>query len=172
MPLATTVHELMSKPVITVDVKAKAFDAFNLMTDHGVRHLPVINQDEELVGVISHRDLVAHDAFDDEPRTDEISDALRNKHVGDLMSPNPETVIADMDVIEACDLLLENKFGCLPVMEGDRVAGILTESDFVRHVRQLASEQEAPAPSSQPVSKKPQDTEARWQHTVGADEVC
>jgi CBS domain-containing protein len=54
--------------------------------------------------------------------------------VEEVMVHEVETVEPTAPLSEAAALMLENKFGCLPVVEGDRLVGILTESDFVRHV--------------------------------------
>jgi CBS domain-containing membrane protein len=54
--------------------------------------------------------------------------------VAEIMTVVPETADPEMLVEEAGQLLLEYKFGCLPVVEGTKLVGILTEADFVRHV--------------------------------------
>ena len=57
------------------------------------------------------------------------------------MTTEPETVEPKLALVDAARLLLENKFGCLPVVEGIHLVGILTEADFVKH---MASESGSP----------------------------
>jgi CBS domain-containing protein len=54
--------------------------------------------------------------------------------VADIMTQDVESVDVDAPVGEAASIMLENKFGCVPVIEEGLLAGILTEADFVRHV--------------------------------------
>ena len=59
-------------------------------------------------------------------------DILRRRRVGEIMVTEPETIEPDTPLAEAAEIMLENKIGCLPVTEGTRLVGILTEADFVR----------------------------------------
>ena len=58
------------------------------------------------------------------------------------MTESVETIEPDRSIREAAQMMLENKFGCLPVVEGLRVVGIVTESDFVRHLAAMTLEPE------------------------------
>jgi len=55
------------------------------------------------------------------------------------MTTGVETIEADADIEEAAQVMLENKMGCLPVVEGGRLTGILTEADFVKYVASHAT---------------------------------
>jgi len=116
-----------------------------IMFENQIRHLPVIDRDDgSLVGVISHRDLVRHGLF----ATDELpayaeDDLLAKTKVNFVMIRDVETIDMDTDIQDAATILLENKFGCLPVMESGQLTGILTEADFVRFVLQQAPEMTA-----------------------------
>lgn len=57
---------------------------------------------------------------------------LRRRRVREIMATEVETVEPDEDLRTAAGMLLENKIGCLPVVEGEHLVGILAESDFVR----------------------------------------
>ena len=60
-------------------------------------------------------------------------DSLRTTKIRDIMATEPDTIEPDATLKEAAETLLENKIGCLPVVEGLHLAGILTEADFVRY---------------------------------------
>ena len=100
-----------------------------------IRHVPVIDSDGNIEGVISHRDLIrtALYEFDDLTYLDQ-RDALKGMLVRDVMTTEPDTVAPDMPLSDAGRLLLDNKIGCLPVVEGNRLVGILTEADFIKHM--------------------------------------
>lgn len=107
----------------------------DVMSEKHIRHVPVIDEDGSLVGLVSERDLLRRAAgLEDEvplSLSEELSAALK---VSDVMTWSVETVEADDDVATAAAIMLENKYGCLPVLEQGELAGILTEADFVRYV--------------------------------------
>lgn len=88
-----------------------------------VRHLPVL-RDGALVGVVSERDLLAHQV--------RRGRQGRSDMVHTMMSKPPVTVGPTEDVARAAALMLERRLGCLPVVEGQRLLGIVTRSDLVR----------------------------------------
>ena len=105
----------------------------DLMYELNVRHIPVVNEEGELAGLVSHRDLLRH-ALVEQPEepVPEVEDALERLTAADVMVPEVETITADVDVREAAQIMFERKYGCLPVVEGNRLVGIITEADFVR----------------------------------------
>ena len=130
-----TVSDLMTSSPDTVFSDDDLGDVYALMNEKMIRHVPVIDHDGSVEGLVSHRDLVRTVlyAFDDLTFLDQ-RDALRGMLVRDVMTADPETVAPDMPLSDAGRLLLENKIGCLPVVEGTRLVGILTESDFIKRV--------------------------------------
>ena len=130
-----TVSDLMTSSPDTVFSDDDLGDVYALMNEKMIRHVPVVDHDGSVEGLVSQRDLirtVLH-AFDDLTFLDQ-RDALRGMFVRDVMTADPETVAPDMPLSDAGRLLLENKIGCLPVVEGTRLVGILTESDFIKRV--------------------------------------
>jgi len=106
---------------------------YDLMVEKWIRHVPIVNRERKLVGLVSHRDLLRF-AFPLEkgltfPRARE---ALANTKIEEIMVRDVETVGANTSIKEAVNILLENKYGCLPVVEKNELVGILTEADFVR----------------------------------------
>ena len=115
---------------------------YDLMDAHRVRHVPIVDGDGELVGLLTHTDLAmaALGSLSDLPLSQE-RDLLQRRKIREVMVTEVETVEPDTPLAEAAAILFDNKIGCLPVVEGSRLVGILTESDFVRRfVEQSAKE--------------------------------
>jgi CBS domain-containing membrane protein len=108
---------------------------YDLMDTKHVRHVPVVDGDGDLVGLVTHRDLLrcALAEETDYPLSLQC-ELLARKQVGEIMTADPETTEADADIRAAAQTMFENKYGCLPVVEGTRLVGILTEADFVRYL--------------------------------------
>ena len=127
------VRDFMTENVVTVRPDDTIARAYELMLDNRFRHLVVIDGDGDLAGVLTHRDLLRYALIE---RTDlPLSlqrGVLRRIHVEEVMTSEVETVEPGQWLQEAAAVMFENKYGCLPVVEGSRVVGILTESDFVR----------------------------------------
>jgi CBS domain-containing membrane protein len=128
------VRDLMTAEVVAAERKDNLADAYQEMLDRGFRHLPVIDGDGELVGVLSQRDIAAR--LGRNARADLISQthSLEAMRVDQAMTAVVDTVDPDDPLTAAAEILLEQKISCLPVVEGTRLVGILTESDFVRLV--------------------------------------
>jgi CBS domain-containing membrane protein len=132
---ALKVRHLMTAPALTLKEDDSVSELYDLMDTQHVRHVPVVDEEGDLVGIVSHRDLLrlalAWQA--DLPVTVQRQILARTR-IEEILTRDVETVESDQDIGDAVDLMLENKFGCLPVVEGTRLVGILTESDFVRFV--------------------------------------
>ena len=127
-----TVSDLMSTALLTVTPDETIGRADLEMKLAGIRHFPVVDKRNHLVGVLSDRDLLR--AFGD-------ADVTRVK-VADVMTVNVETVTEETAAIDAVTTMIEHKFGCLPVVgEAGQLVGLVTETDFllVAH-RALAGE--------------------------------
>jgi CBS domain-containing membrane protein len=129
------VSDAMTGRVYTVEPDDPLSLAWEVMRERGVRHVPVLDAEGDLVGLVTHRDLLRASLVEqnDLPRVIERA-LLERTRVADVMVQNVETVSPDDELPDAARLMLEQKFGCLPVVEGRRLVGILTESDFVRWV--------------------------------------
>ena len=88
------------------------------MTSYGVRHLPVVDG-SRLVGILSDRDLAAHLGH------------LDHSRVNAAMTPNPVTVASDVDIDTAAELMIGRKVRALPVVDGERVIGIVSSDDIL-----------------------------------------
>ena len=128
------VGDLMTLHPFTVRTDEDAQTVYDLMTEKRIRHVPVHDGRGALVGLISHRDMLENALYAANTLGPSQSrDLLRRMSVAEIMTTKPETTTPDTELERAGKVLLENKFGCLPVMEGNELVGILTESDFVRY---------------------------------------
>jgi CBS domain-containing protein len=97
----------------------------------------VLDSGGTLVGLVTDRDLRHHlFAVDVYRQIGQIpvSTLLRNAPVRDVMSAPVRSVTASAEVAEAAERMRQDKVGCLPVVEGQRVVGMLTEIDVLRHI--------------------------------------
>jgi CBS domain-containing protein len=116
LPNELCVKAWMNSPDHTIGPDAAADEAFDIMISARVRHLLVV-KDDELVGVVTDRDL---------PRTD-----TEGVKVSDVMSDGVVTAAPNDSTAQAARVMVENKFNCLPVVNEDKVVGILTSSDLL-----------------------------------------
>lgn len=140
MPRNMKVHELMSQDLVTLTEDETLAHAQRCMARGRIRHLPVV-RDQKLVGLVTHRDLLAasFSVFADVDPTEQRR-VFATVLVAEIMHRDVVTVDPDLSISRAARFLLKNKFGCLPVVEDERVlVGILTEADFLRLTVQLLS---------------------------------
>jgi len=127
-----TVRELMNPEVATIGPNDPASMADEIMRLGRIRHLPVVDEDGELVGLLSRRDLfrgaLASALGYGEHAQRRTLELLRIKEV---MTPEPSTVGPDVSLAEAAGLMVKHKIGCLPVVDAGALVGILTEGSFV-----------------------------------------
>jgi acetoin utilization protein AcuB len=122
------IRDSMAKEVVTVGPETTATEALALCREKGIRHLPVL-EGGRLVGIISDRDLrSATPALGDPDR----AKSLQRIRVADEMAKEVVTVRPEDPIEEAAREMYERKIGCLPVVEGDDLVGIVTSSDVMR----------------------------------------
>lgn len=136
------VGERMSHPVITIPSDMPIVDALNLMRREGIRRTPVVKEGK-LVGIVSDKDLLNASPS---PATSlsvwEMNYLLSKVRVKDVMTKNVITVEEDTPLEEAARIMADNKIGGVPVMRGDRVVGIITETDLFKIFLELMGARE------------------------------
>lgn len=132
------VRDIMTTPVVAVGNSDNLKVVEEVMEWKHIRHLPVINDDGELVGLLTHRDLlrVCVSSIADISRKEQDA-LLRGIPAEQIMTEGVLTVSPSTDVRGAAELMLDRKIGCLPVVEGRKLVGILTEADFVRYLLEI-----------------------------------
>jgi CBS domain-containing protein len=138
------VRDLMTRDPIVVAPDLPLYEAYALMYENEIRRLPVVSS-EGLVGIVTLSDIQralpsAFDAYDTDTRL-----KISLLSAGDIMSPDPFTVAPDDTIQWAAELMLENQVSGLPVVEDDRVVGIVTESDIFRLIVTAWAEERTPA---------------------------
>jgi acetoin utilization protein AcuB len=124
------VKDWMTRNPVSVTRDTSLTEASRLMTDNGIRHLPVVEHGK-VVGIVTWGDIREASASDATSLTVfELVYLLEKLLVGKIMTPRPITVTPTTSISRAAQLMLEHKIGGLPVIEDEKLVGILTESDI------------------------------------------
>lgn len=134
MPI-TIVREIMSPVVETLSVGDTLAAARHQLKRGRIRHLPVVDGNERVVGLITHRRILEAWVSHGHPNEEKLEQVARDVPIEMLMEKDVRTVEPTTPAAEAAALLESHKFGCLPVVERGKLVGILTEADFVRFAR-------------------------------------
>jgi CBS domain-containing membrane protein len=127
------VRDLMTVDVVTIGRNEKLLIADDVMRLGRIRHLPVLDDDGTLVGLVSQRDLFHSGLIKALGYgTHAQRNALDMVVVKEAMRTEVQTVAPDAPLADAARRMLSGKIGCLVVVEGTKLAGILTEADFVK----------------------------------------
>ena len=129
----TRVRDLMQEKIVTIGASDRLSTVEDIMTLGRVRHMPVV-QGGKLVGVVSERDLLRASlsnltGFDSTERRA----FLNGVEIARVMSAPPVVIEADAPIEHAALVMAERRIGCLPVMDGQMLVGLLTETDLLRY---------------------------------------
>ncbi len=127
------VKNIMTKDVFTLNQIESLSAAKDLMDLARIRHIPIVDDQGKFVGLLTHRDILAATISElagiDRETQDEIESGIP---IREIMQTDVVTVGAELSLKEAARLLLEEKYGCLPVVCEEKLCGIITEADFLR----------------------------------------
>jgi CBS domain-containing protein len=132
-----TVEQYMTTDLFTVNEDEPIELVANLMDWEHVRHIPVEDLHHKLVGLVSYRMLIrllAQRSASDLDKQISVSDIMRKGE--DLITITPET-----PTVEAMRIMRSRRIGCLPVIKGDRLVGVITQRDFMDVARDLLQQQ-------------------------------
>lgn len=118
--------QLMSSPVTTLPAQALVSEAKLLFLEKRFRHIPVVNERQELIGIVSDRDVLKSVAFDESPSHNSISEIMTKR----VLSGSLQT-----EIRYAAKVMLDEKVGSLPILapSGD-IIGIITRTDLIRAI--------------------------------------
>ncbi|MHB8788896.1 MAG: CBS domain-containing protein [Desulfobulbaceae bacterium] len=117
------VREVMSTPVITAHQNIDIFEAYSILSSHSMRHLVVVDDTDQLVGVVTLSDIVEHLSYES---------FVEMKIIAQVMTRTVCTVGRDTPVAQALHEMADKSMSCIVVTEGQRPVGILTERDVSR----------------------------------------
>lgn len=150
-------HQIMSRHVITIGPDVSVADAINTMLAHHVSGLPVVDSGGRLVGILSEGDFIRRAELGTERKpgrwltmlagADRAAIDFVREHgrkVHEIMTESPVTIREDTSLAEIAQLMEAKGVKRLPVMQGDRVVGIVTRSDFLPAVARLSQSKSYP----------------------------
>jgi acetoin utilization protein AcuB len=127
------VRERMTADPVVIQANVSVTDALALMREKKVRRLPVLDANGKLEGIVSEKDIIyASPSPSTTLNVWESRSLLDKLKVERVMTRNPVVVSGDMPLEEAARIMADRKIGGLPVMNGDRLVGIVTETDLFR----------------------------------------
>ena len=142
------VKDIMTKEVISVSPETEITDAAKILLEKRINGMPVVDPFGRLVGIICQSDLVAQQKSIPIPsvftllesfipltsmkRIDKEMEKIAALTVKQAMTPNPVTVGPETDIEDVAKLMVDKKYHTLPVMEGDKVVGIVGKEDVLK----------------------------------------
>lgn len=125
-----SVKDFMTENLVTVTPKTKIFDAVDLMKKYDIHRLPVIENDK-LVGLITEGTI--QEALPSKATSlsvHEVNYLLNKTVVADVMIKDVKTIAPDAELEDGIYLMRQNKINVLPVLEDDKLVGIITNNDI------------------------------------------
>lgn len=119
--------DVMTKEVITISSDATLADAIELLMAKEISGMPVINSEEKMIGIISEKDILNF-AF---------SGNLHNTKVAEVMTKDVVSFASDTDVDTIALAIGHNKFRRVPIVDGDKLVGIVSRRDIIRVALQI-----------------------------------
>jgi CBS domain-containing membrane protein len=132
------VRNLMQRELVTLLREQSLPLAKEVMRLRRIRHLPVVDDQQRLVGLVTHRDLLGAQVS----ALSQLAEGDRDElqlciPVARVMRTDVWSVAPDTPALEAARIMLDHGFGCLPVVENQRLVGLVTEADFLSLLLEL-----------------------------------
>ena len=142
-----SIEAIMSTDLITLGPGATLAEARTLMREHQIHHLPVIDDDRNLLGLVTLTNVLA--ATDSFLRGDEDRIHAAEIKIDEVMVVDVATVEREASLRSAALFLEKHRIGCLPVMDDEKICGIITDTDFVAVAINLLEQIEDTEPVTQ-----------------------
>ncbi len=145
-----SVAEIMTREPYTLGPDDTLQDAARLMSEHHIRHIPVVNGEGAVVGLVSHRDVLASS----DSRLVAGDDSVENRDtayvaLSAVMTSPVQTVDEHEELRAVAALLHQQKIGCLPVTRDNDLVGIISASDFLEVAMSLMEQLELAEPEEE-----------------------
>lgn len=128
---ARFVRDYMTADPVTLEPEETLMRVLELMRLRGVRHIPVVLAGK-LVGLVAEGDVKRAEPSTLSESQEDFNRVMEQTPIARIMIHEPLTVTADTPLLKAAETLFATKYGSMPVMEGDRCIGILTDNDLLR----------------------------------------
>ncbi len=129
------VRDVMTHPVVTVHTFTPINQAAQLLIAHGFTGVPVLDDDDHLVGIVTESDLL-RDRIPVDPRRldgqDRPATGSPASIVADAMTAVVESLTPGADAADAARIMIDERIRCLPIVDGPHLLGILTRRDLLR----------------------------------------
>ena len=157
------IAKLMKKNIITIKSEESLGAAASLMKEKKIRHLPVVDGSKKIVGIITDRDLKRASASDATLlEVHELLYLMNKVKLSTVMTKKPITISPSATLEKAAELFVKHKIGCLPVVDNNKIQGILTHYDLLSHfakgggkATEKAAAKTAKKPAKKAAAKKP-----------------
>ena len=127
------VRDYMTEAPVFANLNDGLHQTYRRMRERDIRHMLVVDDNELLVGIVSERDLLRPSYVDDGPNQSGSYVLDNTGKVAAAMAPSPATVTPDQDILDAVSVMLERKYGAMPVVDGEgRAIGVLSVIDVLR----------------------------------------
>ncbi|MEM1188657.1 MAG: CBS domain-containing protein [Pseudomonadota bacterium] len=145
-----SVAEIMTREPYTLGPDDTLQDAARLMSEHHVRHIPVVNGEGAVVGIVSHRDVLASS----DSRLVTGGDSVENRDASyvalSAVMTSPVQTVDEHEALRAVAAVLhQQKIGCLPVTRDNDLVGIISSSDFLEVAMALMEQLELAEPEEE-----------------------
>jgi len=138
------VKDCMTSNPVTIGPDMPVAEALSFMRQQNVRRLPIVNKKGKLIGIISEKDLLYASPS---PATSlsvyEVGYLLSKLKVEEIMAKDVTTVAPGAPLEEAARIMADGQVGGLPVMDGDRLVGIITETDIFKTILEMMGARQA-----------------------------
>jgi CBS domain-containing protein len=128
------VSHIMAKSVISVNKTQSLREVKSLLEKEGIRHIPVVSG-SELIGIISKTDITKlsfGSIFENQGSSEEA--VLDMLSIEQLMTPHPKSVSSDTSIREVAEILAQEEFHSLPVVDEGKIVGIVTSTDIIKYM--------------------------------------
>jgi len=137
--MTTSVGSVMTKSPVSIKPDDSLLAATRILKEKGFKHLPVVDGSGALVGIVTDRDLKRASASDATTlEVHELLYLLDKVRIEQVMSRKTVTTSSAETVQNVAKLMVEKKIGCLPVIDGGKLAGIVTKDDLLRMLSRSA----------------------------------
>lgn len=126
-------EDFMTREVETLRVDQPLMDALRFLREHNVRHIPILGEDGSLVGVLTDRDIKRATPSALAPgQRDVWEKVVAETTLAKIMTKDPSTATPRTTLREALQRFVEERIGCLPIVEEGKLVGIVTARDLFR----------------------------------------